>query len=309
MSSATMRTILPVCLTLGLLAPGCGHAQEAPASEDIFVEPFEDTDWSARGWYDGPHMEITADEHIEGSARSCVWHWREAGDIHPSGRGARVHLPPVTNVTLSFHIKHSANWEWTGVAWHPHEFHFITNVDPEYIGPARTHLTFYIEVVGGRPRLAIQDGLNIDESRIGQDLVGVTEARAVAGGNGDSDGFGEGHYYRAGDRYMNGKHWQTDEVYFGDEPGPRYKADWHHVKARFQLNTVRDGEAVRDGVLQYWFDGELIMDYREVVFRTGRHPEMKINQFLMTPYFGLGVPHEQRIWIDDLSISMEPPVD
>ena len=45
------------------------------------------------------------------------------------------------------------------------------------------------------------------------------------------------------------------------------------------------------------------MDFRDVVFRTGAHPDMKINQFLMAPYFGPGVPHAQTIWIDDLTIS------
>jgi hypothetical protein len=29
---------------------------------------------------------------------------------------------------------------------------------------------------------------------------------------------------------------------------------------------------------------------------------MKIDQFLMAPYYGPGVPHAQQIWIDDLRI-------
>jgi len=104
----------------------------------LFEELFEDTNWTSRGWYDGPKMRITSSEHIPGSGHSCVWHWKEAGDITPEGGGARVLFAPVTSVTLSFYIKHSANWEWTGVNWHPHEFHFITDVDPPYIGPAYT---------------------------------------------------------------------------------------------------------------------------------------------------------------------------
>jgi len=78
---------------------------------------------------------------------------------------------------------------------------------------------------------------------------------------------------------------------------------------RLDLNSVVDGIGVRDGVLQYWFDGELLMDYDDVVFRTGRHPDMKINQFMMAPYFGPGVPHEQKIWIDELRISTFDPAD
>lgn len=34
---------------------------------------------------------------------------------------------------------------------------------------------------------------------------------------------------------------------------------------------------------------------------------MKIDQFLMSPYFGPGVPHAQTIWIDDLAIWTDDP--
>ena len=154
-------------------------------------------------------------------------------------------------------------------------------------------------------RLAIQDGLNLDESRVGQNLVGVTEKRAMAGGNGDSDGHGPGDCYRAGDHHANSKVWKADQVYLGDNPGPRYKGDWHHVRAKFQLNSVQDGKGAKDGVLQYWFDDKLLLDHHDVVFRTGQHPNMKINQFLMLPYYAPGVPHEQSIWVDDLRIYTE----
>lgn len=298
----------PLVALLLMILCGLGvrlAAQQTPATEVLFDEPFEDTDWAAHGWYDGPQMQLTADEHVPGSAHACVWHWAKPGDIAIANRGGRVHLKPVTNVTLSFAIKHSANWTWTGVPYHPHMFHFITDVDDQYIGPAYTHLTFYVEAVNGKPRVAIQDGRNIDEARIGQDLVGSTEQRAVAGGNGDSDGYGKGDCYRAGEHYCNGKFWETPEVYFTDEPGLRYQGDWHRVKAKFQLNTIKDGIGQRDGIIQYWYNDQLIMDYHDLVFRTGQHPTMQINQFLMTPYYGPGVPHEQTIWVDNLRITTE----
>ena len=231
----------------------------ASAETVLFQELFEDTDWQSRGWYDGPHMEITDAEHIDGSGHSCVWRWPKRGAIGPVGGGARVRLPPVMSVTLSYYVKHSLDWQWTGVNWHPHEFHFITTADGPFVGPAYTHLTFYVETVNGVPRVAIQDGANIDEARLGDNLVGVTEERAVAGGNGDSDGHGEGTCYPSGARQWNGKHWEPEGVYFGDEPGSRYKGDWHHVEAKFRLNSVVDGVGQRDGVIQYRFDGELIL--------------------------------------------------
>lgn len=277
----------------------------------LFEEHFDDSDWESRGWYDGPRFETTDAERVGDSGRSCVWHWRKKGDISPSGGGARARIAPVTSVTLSYAIKHSANWAWTGVDWHPHEFHFITDADEPFVGPAYTHLTFYCEVVNGVPRVAIQDGRNVDESRRGQNLSGVTENRAVAGCNGDSDGHGDGDCYRSGERWVNGKSWEPTpkRVYFGDMPGAFYKGDWHRVRANFRLNSVVNGVGQRDGVLQYWLDGVLLMDYHDVVFRTGQHPNMRINQFLMTPYFGPGVPHEQTIWVDDIKITTDEPLN
>jgi hypothetical protein len=209
----------------------------------------------------------------------------------------------VTNVILSFWIKHSTNWAWPNRGYHPHEFGFLTDADTDFVGPAYTHGTFYVEAIAGRPVMALQDGCNIDESRIGVDLAWVTENRAVVGCNGDSDGYGKGDCYRSGSVHRNGKRWSPPDVWFSDSPGPRYKADWHYVRARFSLNGIVDGIGVKNGVLQYWYDGRIVLDHRDVVFRTGRHPAMKFRQLCVLPYIGDGALADQRIWIDDLRVS------
>ena len=56
------------------------------------------------------------------------------------------------------------------------------------MGPAFTFLTTYTELVNGIPRLALQDGRNVDTSHVREDITRVTEAQAVAGCNGDADG-------------------------------------------------------------------------------------------------------------------------
>jgi hypothetical protein len=281
------------------------NAPDGRSGRILFQESFEDTDWIPRGWYDKPEMRITSEEHVPGSGHSCVWRWEKAGDVKPGGGGARARIEPVESVTLSFFMKHSINWEWTGVDWHPHEFHFLTTEDDSLVGPAYTHLTMYIEAVNGIPRVSIQDGRNIDEGRVGTDLVNITEHRSVAGGNGDSDGYGKGDCYPSGTVHWNGKSWKAGRKYFDDGPGPHDKTSWHHVKATLKLNSIKDGIGQRDGVIRYWFDGELIMDYRNVLFRTGAHPDMKINQFTMMPYYGPGVPHEQSIWVDEITITTD----
>jgi len=302
-SGFVLKVVSLLCLSQLFCTPKQATTDSPADSAELvlFEEDFEDAHWASRGWYDNSQIELSAEKKVQGNG-SCVWHWKKQGDILPGGKGGRVRIPPTESVTLSFYIRHSDNWEWTGRGYHPHEFLFMTTEDGEHTGPASTHLTLYVEAIDGKPTLGIQDSKNIDESRIGEKLVGITERRAVAGGNGDSDGY-SGSYYKFGELYRNGKHWQPEEIYFSDEPGPRYKGSWHHVKAHFKLNSIVDGKGINDGVLQYWQDGELIMDCHDVVFRTGQHPDMKINQFLMLPYIGPGAKREQKIWIDNLKIT------
>ncbi len=265
-------------------------------------EPFEDDAWAARGWYDEPRLEVTDQEHQPTGRRACVWQWEHAGDVTPKGRGGRIRFAPTDDVVLEFAVKHSPEWQWTGVPWHPHEFNLLTTADDPFVGPAYTHLTGYVEAVNGVPRLAIQDGRNVDESSVGQDLTGRTEARAVAGCNGDGDGHGNGDCYLSGGVHVNGKYWEAPQAALTREPGPRCQSDWHHVRARLRLNRVVNGVGVRDGWAQLWLDSQLVIDQRDVVFRTGAHPDMRFNQLLMGPYYGPGVPHPQSIWVDDLKL-------
>ncbi|HJP30249.1 MAG: hypothetical protein QF689_01095 [Candidatus Latescibacteria bacterium] len=274
--------------------------------ELLFHESFEDTAWASRGWYDGPHMEIVEDSDAPHGDRVNLWHWPHAGATGPSGGSARLHLPPLEDVTMSFFLRVSDNWLWTGRPYHPHMFSLLTDVDWEYVGPAYTHLTTYAEVVNGVPRLALQDGRNVDTSHVEADLTAETEARAIAGCNGDADGHGEGDCYRSGDNWVNGKVWESGRVYLRAEAGLHDQRNWHQIHARFRLNSVGDGVTRRDGKLQMWFDGELIIDVQDAVLRTSMHPGMKFNQFLMGPHYGPGVPHPQSMWIDDLKIWASP---
>jgi hypothetical protein len=184
-------------------------AADPEAGQLLFHESFEDTLWASRGWYDGPRMQIVVDPHAPHGERVNHWHWPKAGAVGPTGGSARVHLPPLDDVTLGFSMRVSDNWAWTGVPFHPHMFSFVTNADWEYVGPAYTHLTTYTELVNGIPRLALQDGRNVDTPRVRQDLTELTEARAIAGCNGDADGHGKGDCYQSGENWVNGKVWQV----------------------------------------------------------------------------------------------------
>lgn len=147
-------------------------------------------------------------------------------------------------VYVSVWVKHSTNWTGSDKLYHPHQFYLLTNQNDAYSGLSWTALTAYLEQNEGVPSLRLQDGQNVDLARVGQNLVGLTESRAVTGCNGDSDGSGAGECYACADGYRNGKNWRAGAVYFADAAGPRYKGDWHHVEAFFRLNSVVDGKGV-----------------------------------------------------------------
>jgi hypothetical protein len=307
------KVTLPAIIIPFLFSAGISFAAEVVAPLP-FQEKFEDADLASRGWYDNTMLKLSTQEHLPGSRSSVEFHFPRGAKVPELSEGSiRKKFSESDSVYVSFHIKHSSNWIGSGMPYHPHEFYILTNVDGgecgDYCGLSVGHLTDYIEENGGKPALEIQDVLNIDQSRIGQDLTNITEQRAVAGCNGYSgaDGAGPEDCYRYKGGYRNDKTWRASDVYFQNAKGPYYKGDWHHVEAFFKLNSITNGKGVADGVLQYWYDGNLIMNHDNVLFRTGQHPSMKFNQFIIAPYIGDGSPVDQTIWIDDLTIAASRP--
>lgn len=296
----TLRIAMAV-LQLLIVHSSVVVAQELPSM--LFFEKCDDDAFGERGWYDNTSVTVTSSEHLPGSAGALEFHFPKAARTPSSGGAIRRLFDPTPTVYLSYWVKYSDNWEGSNKPYHPHEFHFITDVDSRWIGPAATQLTTYIEHNEGRPLLAIQDALNIDETNIGIDLANVTELRAVAGCNGSSDRYQAGDCYRAGTVYRNGKMWKSGSVVFSDTPGSLYKNTWRFVEALFTLNSIIDGKGVADGLLRMWVDGQVVVDAPDVALRTGQHPTMRFNQFLIAPYIGDGSPVEQSMWVDHILVA------
>ncbi len=281
-----------------------------PPGTVLFQEGFEDTQFASRGWYDNTSMTITTAESHSGT-HSLQVHFTQGATVPTYGGASRHLFTPGTTVYLSYWVKYSTNWIGSGQAYHPHEFYFVTNEDDQYIGPSATHLTTYVEdnyqSAGGYPRLAMTDVSNIDQTKIGQNLVGVTEQRAAAGCNGNGDAYTTNCYAVGGGLSYNEKVWTAPQAAFLPNPGPGYKNDWHFVEAYFQLNTIKNGIGQADGVAQYWVDGQLVINSQNVLFRTGAHPTMEFNQFLLGPYIGDGSPVDQTMWIDDITVATSHP--
>lgn len=253
-----------VAVLLALLLPF------PPDGEPLFHEGFDDGQLLQRGWYDGDRFRIADREPFAG--KGCLeYHWAAGGTTPDSSSGIRRLFEPSETVYLKVAIRLSANWGWTGREYHPHLMHFMTTENAKYHGPAASRLTVYIEPQEGRLRLAAQDIQNKDAPH------GLTQGPLKGG--------------------YNGKMYDSARKLFTDDR-------WHVVEAQFTLNGLDGDKPKADGVVRAWFDGELVVDRTDVVLRSADFPKMKFNQYLLTPYFGPGLlPHEQTMWIDELSVS------
>jgi hypothetical protein len=241
-----------------------------PAAGVFFQESFEDTNLASRGWYDGDRFVLSSKEAAAGQ-KAIEFHFPKGQLVPPAARGARHLFEPTETVYLRFYQKLSPGWGWTNRPYGPHLMLFMTTENGRFDGPAATHLTLYIEPVNGKLRLGAQDIQNKDKPH------GLTQGPLRGG--------------------YNGKLYDSAEVLFDD-------GRWHLIEAMFKLNSldVPNDRPRADGVLRGWVDGKLVLEKTDVVFRSTDFPAMKMNQFLMLPYFHHGVPHDQTLWIDELAV-------
>jgi len=273
----------------------------------LFQENFEDANIASRGWYDNTSVQLSTAEHIAGSNSSAQYHFL-AGATSPTSGGSQRHkFTPSNSFYISFYVKYSTNWVGSGQAYHPHEFYTLSTLDGDYDGPSENYLDVYVEhnyQNGGRPRIEIQDNKSVNYSygALPNNLIAVTENRSAGGCN----GLVETNIYS--ECFNFGTYWYNDKqligpVVFQPNPGPGYKSDWNFVEAYFQLNTIVNGIGQADGVVQYWFNGTLIFDRHDILFRTGAHPTLQFSQFLIAPYIGDGSPVDQSMFIDNLRLA------
>jgi len=251
------------------------QADQKPANL-YFEEHFDDPDLLKRGWYDGVRFRISSTDVVAG--KGCIeYHWKEGGTTPDSSSGIRRLFEPTETVYLRYHLRLSKGWGWTGRSYHPHLSHFMTTENGQFHGPAASHLTLYIEPQEGKLRLAAQDIQNKDAPH------GLTQGPLRGG--------------------YNGMFYDSQAAVFTDEK-------WHRVEAYFQLNSVdrEKNQPIANGVVRGWVDDKLVIERTDIVFRSSDFPNMKFNQFLLTPYFGPGLlPHEQTLWIDELAVGPQRP--
>jgi hypothetical protein len=259
-------------VAVALVAAQALAADPAPAGL-LFRESFDDADLVKRGWYDGAQFRLAGDAW---AGAGCIEYEWTSPDAKVSGSsGVRHGLEPTEEVFLRYYLKLSKGWGWSGRNYHPHLTHFMTTENGKWHGPAASHLTLYIEPVNGRLRLAAQDIENKDAPH------GLTQGPLKGG--------------------YNAMTYDSADVLFNDD-------QWHCVEAHFKLNTLdlKNDRPNKDGIVRGWLDGKLVIERTDVIFRSTDFPNMKFNQFLLTPYFGPGLlPHAQKLWIDELAVGTQ----
>ena len=273
----------------------------------LFQENFEDANLASRGWYDNASGLLSTTEHIAGSNSSSQYRFLPGASTPTVGGAQRHKFTPSNSFYVSYYVKYSANWVGSNLPYHPHEFYALSNLDGDFDGPSENFLTVYIEqnyLNGGRPRVAMQDNKSVNSSlgALPNNLITVTENRSTGGCNGVVE------VNMPSECFNNGTFWYNDKqltgpVMFQPNPGPGYKNDWNFVEAYFQLNTIVGGIGKADGVIQYWFNGALVIDRHDVLFRTGAHPTLQFSQFLIAPYIGDGSPVDQSMFVDNLRLA------
>lgn len=251
---------------------GRANAQDSTQGSILFSEHFDDKNLLERGWYDGAGFKIVSKGAYSGGG--CIeYGWKDRATKPHTSSGIRHPLKPTDELFLRFHLRLSENWDWSGRSYHPHFIHFLTTENGKWHGPARSHLTLYVEPVDGKLRLGATDMENEHAPH------GLTQGQLKGG--------------------YNGKLYDSKQKVFTDDK-------WHCIEAQFKLNTLDLARDLpnRNGVIRGWFDQQLVIEHTDVVFRTTDFPNMQWNQFLLTPYFGSGLlPHAQTLWVDELVVT------
>ncbi len=250
----------------------------APSGRIVFFEEhFEDADLASRGWYDiGATPRIVFDAERGSNVIEMTFNQGESAVDSKPGR----HLfDESETVYLAFWVRYSENWVGSGGGAHPHEFFFLTTVDPNpFQGPSAAVLQILVEQThcfGGFNNCGVW----------GPD-PNITGMFPWIG--------------------ANGRRMRAPEVYFADDPaafgGTRYKADWHRIEVFMQMNS---DVGVPDGIARYWYDGELIIDLSDVLFRAEpAQAGALFNHHIAAPWMASS-PITQTMWIDDLVVATE----
>lgn len=293
-----------------------GTTREGPGEgasyrgEILFEEHFKDTNFASRGWYDvRSGAVIRTDNPAPGTNQVLQCRYAKDGQRCAGGYPIRIEIPETESVYLSYWVRYSDNWVGSGRGYHPHEFHFTTNKDHEFVGPANSHLTMYIEQINLTPVIAMQDSKNVDDDcilRNNGEFIGCdgdfdtyefTEARSVAACN--------GHHglLQHRDCYWTGSYWYSSRRWHDETEKVIIPGNWHFVEAYLSMNDIVDGKGVANGSIRYFLNGEPRISSDEILFRTADNSDMAFKYLIFAPWIGDGSPVDQDMRVGQITVA------
>jgi hypothetical protein len=269
-------------------------------AELLFYEGFEDNSFSSRGWYDGsPPAGSIVSGGVNGN---CAKFTFSQGQTSPSNWSTIRHAFTASDAfTVVSWWKFPNEWVGSG-----HAFYITSDLDSQYSALANNYLQLYIEEVGLLPSIEIQDTKNVNTSQTilpyGFDFANAgayqTENRSVNKCNGylttQSSGDAPVCFSLGGGEYYSSTYWYGSPAYQKDA--------WEKDETYFKLNSIVNGKAVANGVIERKVNGETVLYINNAVMRTGQHPSLKVDKFVIAPYIGAGSSVDQSYYIDELSI-------
>lgn len=241
---------------------------------EIFREPYQDTNWGSRGWYDFPELPefdlpLVSDPAFEGSTLAAEYAWA-AGDQYPNGtnQAMRLSITATNTLYVSYWVKYENGYQGSQTTFHPHEFQILTTASGAYRGfnqAAQNEVAILIEQGDG-------------PGGIGGELYPrmIYARQAVP----------NGQYYRASSQISTGV--------------------WHKVEAFVKLNTMTGSVGNADGIFRYWLDGVQLLNHTDVVILDGAVLQGALmNQFAIPPYIGVTSPINQTYKLDHLVLGTE----
>ena len=286
----------------GTTTDGVGSAQSFEGAV-LFVEHFDDINFTARGWYDTPGGLTSTTEHAPGSVASFECDFALGSSACVDGVPGRYAFASTDPLFVSFWIKLSPGFaDAAAIA------NWLSDADAMFAGPFSSHLTIVEDTeASGAVTMVTTDSLNIDPSCIelpDSSIVGCGgnfatypfgENRAVSGCNGAPLDVTTWNCYLSG-TYGNGMFRISSATPYSD-------GNWHFLEAYFAMSTVSAGIGQHDGVVRFWVDGTPILAYDDVEYRTGAQPALAWGQLALAPFVNNDATVAETLWLDELTIA------
>jgi len=278
----------------------------------LFQETFNDTNFSARGWYDGGTTGITSSNCYSGSCAQFSFAQGVTSPSAPYDGAMRKQFTATDSLYMSYYIKFATGWRGSQQTYHPHIIYVLSDLDSAYSGLAINYLDTYSEFISDigspytiRPSISMQDTLNTNSSSgtLPNNITATTENRSVNYCNGYKTGQDSG---TSSDCYSISPYWYSATTWMASNASVSTNA-WHHVEIYFKMNSISGNKGQPDGIMQEWIDGTQVINKSNIIYRTNQHPTMKWAQFVIAPFIGDGSPIAQTFYMDELTLTTAPP--